>query len=746
MANKASKFEAIEIVEGAATGGASAGEEPQVRTNLNTLAFFAPKLRTGADGTVTYRFTVPELLTRWNVKGLAVTRDVKIGTLDRTLVTAKPLMVQPNMPRFLRSGDSLALMAKVVLNNEELGMRNEEFPVEVFFVLTDAATGDTICHHTEEVKDAAQVTFPVEVPQGVYVATYRIVAVCHTDAGTISDGEQGQVPVVSNRQAVTVSKAMYINGAGEKHYSMPEWLAGTVSRQPQLVVAEAVSNPVWLAVKSMPYLKSFENPSTLYLAEQLYVGALGRRIAGRVDLAALVKDSVVSRLNMNDDVKQTALQATPWLRDAESEEEQMRAVANYLDTASMRAQHDKLLADLAGRQNSDGGWAWMPDGKSSLWVTQAVLQKVKWEELDTKKALRYVDNEQQRYYDRWVKPYIKKYKWQPTDIDYLYMRSLYGKANTEAYRFYYANALKRYKEYENLYTQAQLALIFHRHGDRKAALDLLRRLKEKSLTNDEMGLYWRDNTSGWFWYQRPIETQALLIQAFAEITPKDTVTIGLMQQWLLKQKQTTHWGNSRATAEAIQALMVENDELRVKSGDDVVGLTVFGTGMTAESKGAEGYRIVISKQDNGIAWGAVYYQFTDDLDKIPTSEMGITLRRSYKHEGPLKVGDRVKVRIDITCDRAMDYLELIDGRPSCMEPVSTRAGWRWNDGISFYVVVNNTDTRCYIEHIDKGKYSFEYEVYVTNPGSFMTGVATMQCMYAPEFRATAPAQTIVVEP
>ena len=139
-------------------------------------------------------------------------------------------------------------------------------------------------------------------------------------------------------------------------------------------------------------------------------------------------------------------------------------------------------------------------------------------------------------------------------------------------------------------------------------------------------------------------------------------------------------------------------------------------------------------------------KFTDDLDKIPASESGITLRRTYQHEGPLKVGDRVKVRIDITCDRAMDYLELIDGRPSCVEPVSTRAGWRWSNGLGYYVTVNSTDTRCYVEHIDKGKYYFEYEVYVTNPGSFMTGVATMQCMYAPEFRATAPAQTLVVEP
>lgn len=739
--------------------------EVQLRANLSTLVFFAPDVRTDSTGTATYRFTVPELLTRWNVRGLAVTKDLKSGTLSKTLVTAKPLMVQPNMPRFLRSDDSLSLMAKIVVSEQRSVARE----VDVSLLLTDAATGDTLCRHTEHVlvKDAAQVMFDVEVPHDVYVATYRITAV----ADGMSDGEQGQVPVVSNRQAVTVSQAMYINGAGEKRYTMPEWLAGGDTRQPQLVAAEAVSDPVWLAVKSMPYLKSFENPSTLYLAEQLYVDGLGQRIAGRVDLAAAVKDSAVSRLAMNDDVKQTALQATPWLRDAESEEEQMRAVANYLDSAAMRVRHGKLVADLAERQNADGGWAWMPEGKSSLWVTQAVLQKIKGENLDTRKALRFVDSEQQHYYERWIKPYIKKYKWQPTDIDYLYMRSLYGKAGTEAYKFYYANALKHYKEYDNLYTQAQLALIFHRHGDRKAALDLLRRLKEKALESDEMGMYWRDNRSGWYWYCRPIETQALLINAFAEITPKDTVAIGLMQQWLLKQKQTTHWGNSRATAEAIGALMVKNDELNVKNGADAVMLTVFGTDMTAESKGAEGYRsqrwtgedldalrasgssdVVISKLDNpsavgpAIAWGAVYYQFTDDLDKIPASESGITLRRTYQHEGPLKVGDRVKVRIDIICDRAMDYLELIDGRPSCVEPVSTRAGWRWSNGLGYYVTVNSTDTRCYVEHIDKGKYCFEYEVYVTNPGSFMTGVATMQCMYAPEFRATAPAQTLVVEP
>ncbi|MBR1766486.1 MAG: hypothetical protein IJ745_05550 [Bacteroidales bacterium] len=751
--------------------------EVQLRQNLSPLAFFAADVRTDSTGSATYRFTVPELLTRWNVRGLAVSRDLKIGTLDKTLVTSKPLMVQPNMPRFLRQGDSLALMAKVV--KAEGG----EVPVEVQLLLTDAATGDTLCLHTEHiaVKDAAQVLFPVEVPQGVYAAIYRITAV----ADGMSDGEQGQVPVLGNRQAVAVSQAMYINGVGEKTYHLPEWLAADTSRHPLLVAAEAVSNPIWLAVKSMPYFKTLENPSTLYLANQLYINGLGQQA---IDAIGLIKDidttAPASPLSLNEDFKQTALQATPWLQAAESEEEQMRAVRNYLDTAAMRRQDSQILKQLLDLQNPDGGWPWMPEGKSSLWVTQSVLQKLATHSpqpsaLNSQRsALQYVDREQQQYYEHYIKPYLKKgYNWQPTDIDYLFMRSLYtagtpssglptraiALSETEAYKFYYNNALKNYRRYDNLYTQAQLALVFHRHGDRKASLDLLRRIKEKSLQSDEMGLYWRDNRSGWHWYSRPIETQALLIQAFAEITPRDTAAIGLMQQWLLKQKQTTHWGNDRATAAAIAALMVGAPAPSAEA--EPVSLTVFGTPVTAPATSAEGRisqrwtgpaldtlaarrssLITLKKSTPGIAWASVSYLFSDDIDKIPASESGITLKRSYLAKGDtLHVGDRLTVRIEIRADRAMDYLELVDGRPSCTEPLSTRAGWRWSDGLAYYIVYNGTDTRCYIEHLDKGRYVFEYEVYITNPGTFLAGPVTMQCMYAPEFRATAPAERLTVE-
>ena len=795
-ASKASVLQSSEEEEVLQTGmdDADGGQpEVQLRTNLNTLAFFVADLHTDSTGTATYRFRVPELLTRWRLQGLAFTDDLRIGTLDRTLVTSKPLMVQPNIPRFLRHGDSTALMAKVVLN-EELRMKNEEWPVEVHFLLTDAATGDTLCRHTEHttVKDVAQVTFDIEVPRNVYVATYTITATTQSlshsatqPLSTYSDGERGQIPVVSDRQAVTVSRSLYINGKGTKTSHFPLSVFHSPSAEPHFLGAELTASPIWLAVKAMPYLQEYENPSSTYLANRLYINTLAaslvKPLAPMLRSVAEPSGSAVP-LQMNEDVKRTLLEATPWLRDAEAEADQRRQMAVYFDSTRLAESLERTAAQLVARQNSDGGWGWMPESESSLWTTQQILQTLghltlntNHLTLNTDQALRYLDREQQRHYDKYIKPYLKKgYKWQPDNIDYLYTRSFYGKATSEAYRFYYSNALKNYKTYDNLYTQAQLALIFQRHGDHKAARDLIRRLKEKSLQSDEMGLYWRDNRSSYFWYQRPIETQALLIRAFREVTPQDTVSIALMQQWLLKQKQTTHWGNDRATVRAIEALV--GMERRhpagnqpadpVKAGkmpalQDAASLTLCGVDLVAPSEGPEQYRsqrwagpaldsiialgdstITLRKSTPGIAWASVYYQYTDDMDRIPASETGITLKRSYI--GTWKVGERVKVRIEISCDRAMEYLELIDGRPACVEPLSTRAGWRWNQGLRYYVEVKNTATHCYINRLEKGHYVVEYEVYVTNPGAFLAGPVTMQCMYAPEFRATAPAQRLEV--
>lgn len=741
--------------------------EVSLRTNFSTLAFFVADLHTDSTGTAIYRFRVPELLTRWKVKGLAYTDDLKIGTLDKSLVTQKPLMVQPNIPRFLRHGDSLVLMAKVV------NLSDDDSQVRVMFTLSDQNTPMILKEQIVAVsaQGSTQVLFPISnLPRDLYVATYEITAQTLDEQGPqYSDGERGQIPVVSDRQAVTLSQPIYINGVSEKDFTF-HLSPLTSTAEPHFLGAELVSNPIWLAIKSMPYLQETGNPSNLYLANRLYVNNLAKEIL--VNLGNLKKlenlaDMANTRLKINEDVKQTLLEATPWLRDAESEVEQRQAIANYFDSTRMAEELERIQNQLDTRQNSDGGWSWMPDGESSLWVTKQVLKRINlstYQLINIEKALAYIDREEQRHYEKYIKPYLKKgYKWSPDNIDYLYTRSHYGNGKTEAYKFYYGNALKNYKSYNGLYTQAQLALIFHRHGDKKAARDIIRRLKEKSLESDEMGMYWRDNKSGWCWYERPIETQALLIQAFAEVTPQDTTSIALMQQWLLKQKQTNHWGNDRATVEAIKALLVQNTPSTPILQNNQITLKVCGTELSAPSEGLEGYRsqrwqgpaldsiislndstITLRKETPGIAWGAVYYQYTDDMDKIPSSESGITLKRSYFPEGNWKVGDRVKVHIEISCDRTMEYLELIDGRPSCVEPVSTRSGWNWNQGLRYYVEVKNTATHCYINRLEKGKYVVEYDVFVTNPGTFLAGPVTLQCMYAPEFRATAPAERFVI--
>ena len=759
-------------------------QEPvQVRSNLGTLAFFAADIRTDANGTATYRFRVPELLTSWHMEGVAVTPALEIGTLGRTLVTQKPLMVQPNIPRFLRHGDSLVLMAKV------MNLTDSERQARVNFSLKNAADDNLFILGEKVVvvpaQGSAQVTFPInDLPSNLYVATYEITAqtcdeMAHSDLAHYSDGERGQIPVVSSRQAVTLSQPLYINGKGEKTFRFPlSAFRSSTTAEPHFLAAELTTDPMWLAIKAMPYLKEQENPSNLYLANSLYVNTLAKGILENIKgfagvVGDLLTDTANTRLKINEDIKQTLLEATPWLRDAEGEVEQRQAIANYFDSTALNSQLSTLNSQLLERQNNDGGWSWMPESESSLWVTEQILKRlapVQFAETSLQLALSYVDKEEQHHYEKYIKPYIKKYNWQPDNIEYLYTRSLYGKAKTEAYKFYYNNALKHYKSYSGLYSQAQLALIFQRHGDKKVARDLIRRIKEKSLVNDEMGMYWRDNRSGWCWYERPIETQALLIQAFREVTPKDTVSVALMQQWILKQKQTTRWESDRATVDAIAALMPTHTLTNAitQSRDHAITLTLFGTPMTAPSQGLEGYRsqrwtgaaldtltqaieqtgnqtITLKKETSGIAWGAVYFQYTDDMDKIPSTASGITLKRTYLHDGPWKVGDRVKVRIEISCDRTMEYLELIDGRPSCVEPLSTRSGWHWSSGLRYYVEVKNTATHCYINRLEKGKYVVEYEVYVTNPGTFLAAPVTMQCMYAPEFRATAPAERISVD-
>ena len=772
----------------------SGTEKPYIRTNLNTLAFFEPTLRTDKDGTVNYSFTAPDLLTQWNVKGLAWTQELATGQLERQLITRKELMIQPNMPRFLREGDTATLMAKV------MNLTDSDMTVKVEFSFMIENSQFSILNSqfiTVPAHGTVPVLFPVTVPVGGTVATYKYVAT----ATHHSDGEQGPLPLLTNRQAVTQSVSMYMNGKGTKQYSMS--IPTSTTAQPVSFSVEYTANPIWLAIQSLPFMSECSNPSNIYLFNSYYVNTIGKTIADQYPELKHCADNATeedSPLFRNADIKQTLLDETPWLRSGSSEVERLKNIAHFYDPEALQRQCSEAVDKLQKAQRGDGGWSWMPGGKySSTYVTQYILkgigglstsQLTTFNSQLTKRALAYVDKEAYREYVEWMR-YLEKHpgsQCKPIMLDYLYTRSYYtdkklSADHKKAFDYFYGNAKQRYSSYTSLYDQALLALVFHRNGDTKLAKEMVERIRQKALYSDEMGMYWRDNKAGWFYYQRPVETQALLIETFREVLPADTFSTAQMQQWLLKQKQTTRWSSDIATLRAIQALMPvggKDYKLKTKMEDAVVvrGKTLADTLHTAVEDGSAGYMrhtyrgdslsvlcggqsisATIERSSKGISWGALYYQYTEQMDKVPASETGITMRRQFyrvnadgslielkgSNVGSLHVGDRLLVRLHITCDRNLEYVEMKAFRAACLEPVSTASGWVWGRGLSYYVAVNNSHEAVYIDRLEKGRYFIDTEYYVTNPGTFTLAPSVLQCLYAPEFRATSSGERIIVK-
>ena len=778
------------VIEPSAKTKSVTEEKPYIRTNLSTLAFFEPTLITDKDGTVSYSFTAPDLLTQWNVKGLAWTQELATGSLERQLITRKELMIQPNMPRFLREGDTATLMAKV------MNLTDSAFAVKVEFSFD--IPGRTLVSDSLQVVVPARGTVPVQfdviVPEGGTVATYKFVA----KAARHSDGEQGPLPLLTNRQAVTQSVSMYMNGKGTKQYTMTFPTSTTI--QPVSFTVEYTANPIWLAIQSLPFMKECSNPSNIYLFNSYYVNTIGKTIAEQFPQLKHCADNAMeedSPLLRNEDIKQTLLEETPWLRSGLSEVEQLKNIARFYDSETLEQQSKETFGKLQKEQRHDGGWPWMPGGRhSSTYVTQHILKGYGMmarqmsrgiTPMETR-ALAYVDKEAYKDYLDWQK-YLAKHpdsKCKPIMLDYLYTRSYYagrsfaGSAK-QAFDYFYGNAKQRYGDYTSLYDQALLALVFQRNGDTKLAREMVERIRQKALYSDEMGMYWRDNKAGWFYYQRPVETQALLIETFREVMPQDTHSVGQMQQWLLKQKQTTRWSSDIATLRAIQALLpvgtksvtpalVPDDNIIVRGKALVDTLQVDVTGGSAgylrhtyradslaSLTAGRNVSTTIVRDVKGISWGALYYQYTEQMDKIPASETGITLSRTlYKVEADgsltelkkgrgVAVGDRLRVRLHVQCDRNMEYVELKEFRAACLEPVSTTSGWAWTNGLSYYVAINNSHNAVYIDRLEKGKYIIDADYYVTNPGSFTLAPSVLQCLYAPEFRATSPGQRIEVK-
>jgi len=774
-------------------------EKVQPRKNFNETAFFLPDLRTDKDGNITFEFTVPEALTRWKFLSLAHTKDAAFGTAETSIVTQKPLMVQPNAPRFMREGDKIEFSAKIS------NLADSTLHGEARLELLDATTMQPVDgwfqnifptqHFTVEKGQSTAVNFPVQIPFNFNSSlVYRVVAL----AGKYSDGEENALPVLTNTMLVTETLPLSMRGDGTRSFTMPKLLKSGESEtlQQHAFTLEFTSNPAWYAVQALPYLMEYPYECSEQIFNRYYANTLATHIANAIPGVKSMFEkwrttdtsALQSNLQKNEELKSVLLQETPWVLEAKNEAEQKKRIALLFDLQRMSSEQHRAIEQLKERQLSSGAFPWFTGMWEDRYITQYILAGLgrlrevgalgqkELEDADDilSKGIHYADKTTDDSYHRLkqLKVDMNAQRIGYIETHYLYTRSLLKEQQQlpaefrESYQYYITQA-KKYWTKMGLYQQAMLAFVFNRSGDNKTATDIVRSLKERAINNPETGMTWKDLRGGYWWYEAPVETQSMLIAAFKEVG-NDSVAVGDMKTWLLKNKQTNSWNTTKATADACYAMLLGGSnwleatpEVTIKAGNTTVSSTTekteAGTGYfkkqlnTTEVKPAMGNIAVTVKGSKGQpSWGAAYWQYFEQLDKITGAETPLKLEKQLFIEkntanGPvltaiedgnnLKVGNKVKVRVVMRVDRDMEYVHLKDMRAACFEPENVISDSKWQNGVSYYESTKDASTNFFFSSLPKGTYVFEYTLFVTHQGNFSNGISTAQCMYAPEFSA-----------
>ncbi|NLU94526.1 alpha-2-macroglobulin family protein [Chitinophaga sp. Ak27] len=776
------------------TAEAPAGEAPvaSVRKNFQETAFFFPDLHTDKDGNISFEFTVPEALTKWNFQALAHTKELAFGTTSASIVTQKMLMVQPNAPRFVREGDKITFTAKVsnLSDTLQIGQAHLE--------LLDATTMQPVDgwfqnifpvqHFTAKPGQSTVVSFPLQIPHGFQSALiYRVTA----QAGNFSDGEENALPVLTNRMLVTEAMPLPVRGDGKHDFTFEKLLHSDASQTlvQHAVTVEYTSNPAWYAVQALPYLMEFPYECAEQVFNRYYANALATYITGATPGLKSVFEkwkttdttALQSNLQKNEELKAVLLQQTPWVLEAKNEAQQKKNIALLFDLQRMKQESKSSLDKLAAKQLPSGAFPWFTGMWEDRFITQYIvagighlqqLAAVK-DPVTTNmanKAIDYLDRLLDKDYYELIKRKadLKTPQINYLQIHYLYARSFFDKpvpdAMKKSFDFFYAQEKMVWTKQER-YAQGMIALTQFRKGDKVTPAAILKSLKENAITSPEMGMYWKDVVAGYGWQQAPIETQALLIEAF-QLIGKDEKAVADMKTWLLKNKQTNNWSTTKATADACYAMLLQgsnwlaaNPQVTLQLGTQTIQpvATEAGTGYFKEKIDGKAVKpdmghISVTVQDSKgqPSWGAVYWQYFEELDKITTAKTPLVLEKElYKEvnsdKGPvltritdgneLKVGDKVKVRIVLRADRTMEYIHLKDMRAACFEPTNVISTSKWQNGMSYYESTKDASTDFFFSYLPKGTYVFEYALFVTHEGRYSNGISEAQCMYAPEFTA-----------
>lgn len=760
-------------MENAADEETASAAVPQIRENLNETAFFYPALYADKDGNVDIEFTLPESVTTWNFRGFAHDKDMNFGLIESEAVASKKVMVMPNVPRFVREGDKATMAARVANTTDK--------PVEaiVRMQLLDPEMERVVCEKKQNVTIDANATANLDFSFDAQSDTPLLVCRITAEGKGFSDGEQHYLPVLPSRESVINTVPFTFTGSGEKTVAMADLFPNGV--EGKKLTVEYTANPSWLMIQTLPYISIVDYKNAINLATAYYANAIGRYIMNQSPVIKQVvniwkqepagsDNSLMSALQRNQELKTLVLDETPWVMDADNEADQKRMLTTFFDESAMDYRLASQLKDLKDLQNSDGSWSWWRGMRGSACITAQVLQTLARLNVMTgyqKATAKMIENgmdylrtvvmkefeEMERMEKKGQKPMICDYH----AIQYLYINTLLGK--NPFYDSDYVelkNYLLKYLEadrHRDIYSKALMAVVLNGDGKAKKAKEYVESIRQYTVTKPGMGTYFDTWHAGYSWFDYRIPTQTAAIEALKAVDPADTETINQMRLWLLQSKRTQAWDTPINTVNAVYAFLDGNYKELSSDQEESMTLAVDGKNESLPKASAGlGYTKVVydidkqnsltlTKNGEGTSWGAAYAQFTQAAADIADSNSGIKVVRQVMvpengkaaKSGALNVGDRIAVRITITADRDYDFVQVVDKRAACMEPVAQTSGYGWG----YYCTPKDNATHYYFDRLSKGEHVVETEYYIDRAGNYTAGTCTVQCAYSPEFSGRA---------
>lgn len=698
----------------------------QVRENLNETAFFYPALESDNNGNVAIRFTLPESVTTWKFMGLAHDKEMRNGLLVDEAVAQKTVIVQPNMPRFLREGDKSTIVVKLFNTSDKKVSGNARMQI------LDPETNKVVWQKTQnysiDAEGSATISFDVQgLKEGVYIN--KVVA-----AGNgYSDGEQHYLPVLSNRELVVNTLPITLHQKGEQNFDLSKLFLNKEGKQAKgaedaKVTIEYTNNPSWLMVKALPAISNPDEENAISLMSAIY--------------ANTITTHVQKTLSLDNHSQKT------------------------LSQESIRLQNQ--VEKLKKLQNPNGSFSWWKGMKGSRYMTTSVaemmvrLNAVAGVQKSTAKmltsAIDYLSLQTAQEVREMKKQEEKKQKVSPSEqaLHYLYILSMDGrkmKQNLEADKAYLLEKMSKMTGDFSIYGKARAAVVLARNSQQNAAYrekagEYLQSVNEYAVYREEMGRYYDTRKALYSWRNYKIPTQVSVIEALQILKPNDKQTIEELQRWLLMSKRTQVWDTPVNTVDAVYAFMKDNESNWSRKAENAV-LKLDGKllpmpqdsttlGYVKTERPGKASRLSIDKKSDYTSWGAVYAEFKQPISEIGSMESGIKIRRVIvpaesegKGKAQAKVGEKVKVTLLITADRDYDFVQITDKRAACLEPVNQKSGYQW--GIGCYVSPRDHATNFYFDRLSKGMHIVEMEYYVDRKGDYQSGTCTAECTYSPEF-------------